>query len=188
MNATQRELVRNLKEHGIRENIPNISFLGGEILQFLAQITAAKTFFEIGCANGFSTLFLADMAQQSGGKVVTCDISVPSFTAAQKNIRQSGLSSSVDFRFGDACTVLRKNEVFDYIFIDGQKNRTHEFFALAADHLAPRGIIVIDDTTRFPEKMKAFFSVRKNNTQFSFWDIAVEQDDTMTVAFLQESS
>src|SRR6185295_17969714 len=107
--------LKNLARYGKTKNIPNISEQTGEILQFLIHISRAKKILEIGCANGFSTIFLAD--------------------AAQKNITAAGLSAFVEFRCGDGMKIVRSPEKFDCIFIDAEKKRTHEFFTLAQRHL-----------------------------------------------------
>lgn len=175
--------MEELKRYGVANSIPNISFATGEILQFFLHISGAKTVFEIGCANGFSTIFLALGVASKKGKVVTCDVSAPSFKAAQENIKIAGLNEVIEFRFGDARTVLDTGEKFDCVFIDGQKNQTHEFFILASKHLTPRGLIILDDTSKFPEKMAAFQQLRTMQREFCFFDIPVDGDDTVTVAF-----
>src|SRR6185295_7811605 len=152
--------LKNLARYGKTKNIPNISEQTGEILQFLIHISRAKKILEIGCANGFSTIFLADAARKNNGSVLTCDVSAPSFAAAQKNITAAGLSAFVEFRCGDGMKIVRSPEKFDCIFIDAEKKRTHEFFTLAQRHLTKNGLIIIDDTKKFAEKMRAFKSLR----------------------------
>ncbi|MBI5414694.1 tRNA (adenine(22)-N(1))-methyltransferase TrmK [Candidatus Peregrinibacteria bacterium] len=180
------ELLRfleQMKRDGISRNIPNISISSGHILQFFLRIIGAKNVFEIGCANGFSTIFLADALRDAGGKLVTSDVSQPSFEEAQENLSKVHLSKYVDFRFGDAVNVLDEHEKFDLIFIDGQKNRTHEFFEFAKKHLFPRGIILVDNTAKFPKKMEAFTKLRNREFEFFFFDILLDASDMMTVAF-----
>ena len=175
--------LRQLKQEGKDKNIPNISFFSATLLRFFGSITNARSIFEIGCANGFSTIFLAEIVRRNGGAVLTCDISKPSFEEAQKNLRKANLASFVKFRFGDALKILKPTEKFDFIFIDGQKDQTHKFFLLAKQHLTKTGLIIIDDTKLFPKKMHDFYLLRQTEKHFLFFDIPVEDRDTITVAF-----
>ncbi len=188
MNIALQTLLQNLKEEGEKRNIPNISFQTGEILQFLIQIIRAKNVLEIGCANGFSTIFLAAVAEKIGGKVVTCDISLPSFREAQKNVKSASLSDIVEFRFGDGRNICIKKENFKFIFIDAQKDKTHEFFEYGIRFLSPDGVICIDNARKFPQKMSLFDTLKSQTKDFIFFDIFISEHDAMTLCFSQNTS
>ena len=181
-NLSREEFLMKLKSFGEQENIPNISWTGVDTLRFFLEIKKTKKVMEIGCANGFSTIVIADMIEKWGGKVVTCDVSTPSIASAQANWAACGLQN-IEVREGSALEVFEeeKEGSFDFIFIDGQKSWTHKFFTMAAQKLSPSGIIIVDDTKKFADKMKSFKNlISKEKEKWIFFEVP-EEDDALMV-------
>ena len=108
----------------IENDIPNVTEVGGRFLNMLIKMTQAKQVLEIGCANGYSTIWMAEAVRKNGGKVSTIDFSKPTFEAAKKNLAKAGLSDYVNFYFGNALVVIldiEEPEQFVFIFVDGEK-------------------------------------------------------------------
>lgn len=179
MNTSLSKLMASLAREGKEKNIPNISMRTGSILTFFLEITKARSILEIGCANGFSTLFLAEYAKKNESRIVACDFSRPLFEAAKKNIADAGLASFVEFRFGNALHSLSSGERFDFVFIDGEKKSTLDFLVLSLAHLTEKGIILIDNASRFPEKMAPFCVFLENNASLCSLNIPTENGDSM---------
>lgn len=153
------DFLKDLKRYGIVNNIPNVTERGGRLINLLVRITKAKNILEIGCANGYSTIWLAEAADHNGGKVTTFDFSEPSFEAARYNIGDVGLLNLVDFHFGDFLKIfskVKKPEKFDFVFVDGQKRSYWDFWNLIESRLNPNALVVFDDVLEFPEKTDAF--------------------------------
>lgn len=140
----------------------------------------------MGCANGFSSLVIAEQLEGWNGTLVTGDISEPSFLEAKKNAEIFG-SKNIDFRFGNILeTVSLADGPFDFIFIDAQKSHTHLFFDFAKQLLSSQGIIVIDDTQKFAHKMHTFHSHFQKEKDEWYYSIIPETDDAMMI-FMKKS-
>src|SRR5690606_30116670 len=72
------------------------------------RIQQSKSILEIGTSTGYSTLWLANVAQNTQGQVTTIEID-PSRTAqAQQYAQELGLDEVIDFWVGDAQKFLEK--------------------------------------------------------------------------------
>ena len=119
MNQELLGFLKELKQYGIENDIPNVTERGGRFLNMLVKMTGAKQILEIGCANGYSTIWLADAVKQNGGKIYAIDHSKPTFESAKKNLVKVGLSDTVDFYFGNALEVIESiinPDLFDFVF------------------------------------------------------------------------
>lgn len=153
------DFLKDLKQYGIVNNIPNVTERGGRLINLLVKITKAKNVLEVGCANGYSTIWLAEAVDRNGGKVTTFDFSEPSFEAARYNVGDVGLLKLVDFHFGDFLKVfpkVKKPEKFDFVFVDGQKRSYWDFWNLIEGRLSSNALVVFDDVLEYPEKTESF--------------------------------
>ena len=144
--------LKELKKYGIENDIPNVTEVGGRFLNMLIKMTQAKQVLEIGCANGYSTIWMAEAVRKNGGKVSTIDFSKPTFEAAKKNLAKAGLSDYVNFYFGNALEVIldiEEPEQFDFIFVDGEKKSYWDFWEAIQDRLAINAVIIFDDVLSF---------------------------------------
>lgn len=181
-NISREEFLEKLKNFGEKENIPNISWTGTHALRFFLEMKKPKKVMEIGCANGFSTIVIADYLEKWGGRLITCDVSTPSIASAKENLRVAKIEN-VEIREGSALEVFEDESDFDFIFIDGQKSWTKKFFCMAEEKISPAGIIVVDDTEKFPEKMKSFqnyIACDAKKEQWNYFRIP-EKDDALMV-------
>lgn len=172
--------LQKLKKFGEQENIPNISWTAVDLLRFLLSKTQPKKVLEMGCANGFSSIVLADMLQKWNGTLLTGDVSLPSIKSAICNAQACGIEN-IEFRFGNILeTVDASDSPFDFIFIDAQKSWTHSFFSFAKTLLSPSGIIVVDDTQKFPDKMKSFHNlIHREKDEWRHFTVPEENDAIM---------
>jgi caffeoyl-CoA O-methyltransferase/O-methyltransferase len=117
------------------------------LLQMLVQMTRARRVLEIGAFIGVSTIYLAK-ALPPGGEVVTIE-KFPEFAEiCRANFDQNGVADRIRLIVGDASEILQSlpdSERFDFIFIDGNKERYAEYFRMAERLLDPGGLIIVDD-------------------------------------------
>src|SRR5436305_421539 len=74
----------------------------GQLLNLLATQAKAKTILEVGSSYGYSTVWLAEAARTTGGKLITLEAIPEKQAHAREQIQKAGLAGSVDFRLGDA--------------------------------------------------------------------------------------
>jgi len=153
------ELLLHLREYGRINSIPNISDKNAQFLRDMIHIGGVKNLLEIGTANGFSTIHLCMALRENKGTLTSIDYSLPSYHEAVENIKQARMDDIATLIFGNALTELPKlrEKSFDMIFIDGQKKRTLDFYALSYPLLKDGGFFIIDDVIKFSEKMSSFY-------------------------------
>jgi predicted O-methyltransferase YrrM len=169
--------LRALKQYGIKKNIPNISPQLGKFLNNLVKILNCQNILEIGCANGYSTIWMAEAMDKNKGKMVVIDRSLPSLKAVKNNLAQFSFSSLIELIEGDAVHILPKfKQKFDLIFVDAQKNLYAQFWELAKNLLEKNGIIIFDNVRKFPEKTQDFWRLIENQSKFEYLEIPQEKD------------
>lgn len=176
MKKTFLEKLNNLKEYGLKNQIPNISYEVGMFLNILIRNKKIKKVLEIGTANGYSTICMTEALKENNGKITTFEISIPSYKEAQNNFKKFKLNNFIDSHFEDFLNA-KLNSKFDLIFIDGQKNKTLKFFNKAKKLLKNNGIIIIDDIIKFKEKMNEFYKYIEKQKEFYYVILPIDIDD-----------
>lgn len=118
------------------------------IMQWLIAATEAKRVLEIGAFIGVSALYFAE-SLPADGKVVTLEKFDHFAEIARKNFALNGYSDKIELKLGDAHDViptLPRNELFDVVFIDGNKERYADYFHMVEPIVRSGGIIVVDDS------------------------------------------
>ncbi len=119
--------------------------LQGKMLEFFAKMMNAEYILEIGTYTGYSGICLA-RGLKRGGKLITIDINDELETMVRGFFEESGLSSQIDYRLGNARTILPELKgPFDLVFIDADKFYYAEYFELIIDKVRPGGIILADN-------------------------------------------
>jgi len=123
--------------------------VGEEAAHFLRALVVArgaKRILEIGTSYGYSTLFLADAARQTGGKVTTLELSGSKLAYARSQLTKASLASHVDWREGDALALLdRLDGPFDFVLLDLWKELYIPCFERFLPKLAENAIIAADN-------------------------------------------
>jgi predicted O-methyltransferase YrrM len=123
----------------------------GQLMNLLVKETKAKTLLEVGTSYGYSTVWLAEAARATGGKVITLDVHAGKQEHARSALAKAGLASFVDFKLGDARESLAALAgPFDFVLLDLWKDLYIPCFDLFHPKLAP-GAIVIADNMLYPE-------------------------------------
>ncbi|QEC48675.1 O-methyltransferase [Baekduia soli] len=118
----------------------------GRLLQVLVAALAPRLVVEVGTYAGWSALAMA-AALPPGGRLVTLELDDAYADFAQRHIEASPYADRVELRRGDARESLAALDgPFDLVFIDADKTGYPAYFEAALAKLAPRGIIVADNT------------------------------------------
>jgi len=121
--AEETALMQSLPiQEGVKRRDEFLLPVGPEVGQFLNSMVKsadAKTILEIGTSYGYSTIWLAEAASKTGGKVITLEIDPQKVEYAKSKIAAAGLAKYVDFRVGDALeSIQQATETFDFVLID----------------------------------------------------------------------
>lgn len=123
--------------------------VGPEVGAFLHALVLGRRparILELGTSYGYSTLFLADAARQIGGRVISMDLADYKQAHAQAQLAKAGLADFVEFRTGDAVTMIADDAgPFDLVLLDVWKDLYLPCFEALYPKLADEGIIVADN-------------------------------------------
>src|SRR5689334_9660384 len=76
------------------------------MLSILVRSGQRTRLLEIGTSNGYSTIWLAWAAQQTGGRVTSIERDARKQNMAAANLERAGLRDVVDLRCGDATEIV----------------------------------------------------------------------------------
>jgi predicted O-methyltransferase YrrM len=123
----------------------------GRILNTLAKSIRAKTILELGTSYGYSTVWLAEAARATGGKLITLDVADYKQAYARERLARAGLLEFVEFHLGDARETLRALPApFDFVLLDLWKDLYIACLDLFYPKLAP-GAFIAADNMIYPE-------------------------------------
>ena len=118
----------------------------GLFLQFMISLTGARRVLEIGTFTGFSSL----MMTYGGAEQVVClDVSEEFTSVARRYWAEAGVDGQIDLRLGPAVESLeqmRAEEMFDFVFIDADKDNYPAYFELSLARLNTTGLMAVDNT------------------------------------------
>ena len=118
----------------------------GTLLNIFIREARAKTVLEVGTSYGYSTLWMAEAARSTGGKVITLDAKAEKQSYARRMLDKAGLAQYVDFRCGDALELIRQmTETIDLALIDLWKDVYIPCFDLILERAATGALIVADN-------------------------------------------
>jgi predicted O-methyltransferase YrrM len=121
------------------------------LLNLLVKESKSRSILEIGTSLGYSTLWLAEAARATGGQVITVELREVKAEHARRQIERAGLSQWVEFRIGDARSILKEvSGPFDFVLIDLWKDLYVASFDLVYPKLA-RGATIVADNMLIPE-------------------------------------
>jgi predicted O-methyltransferase YrrM len=118
----------------------------GRLMHALVVGLKAQTIVELGTSYGYSTLFLAEAARQTGGKVYSYDVAGEKQAYAHERLRRAGLADQVIFRLGDAVEFLPGQPgPVDFVLMDLWKDLYVPCLKAVAPLLGPSGTILADN-------------------------------------------
>jgi predicted O-methyltransferase YrrM len=129
----------------------------GRFLWFLVQAVGARTIVEIGTSRGVSTLWLADAARATGGRVVTVDTDATAQEEARMTVERAGLGDFVSFRVEDGGAALAgyADGELDLLFLDAERTEYPRWWPHPSRVLRPGGVLVADNATSHPGEIAA---------------------------------
>ena len=101
------ELARFGKENDARETerlrrMLNITPDTGRLLWIMVGTSRATRILEVGTSNAYSTIWLADAARGTGGRVISLELDSAKVVLARGNLTRAGLGDRVEIRAGRA--------------------------------------------------------------------------------------
>lgn len=141
------ELVKETNALGATAQM-QISPEQGQFLEMIVRLINAKNCLEIGRFTGLSTLCIAK-GLTADGKVVTIDNSSEFLFFAEKYWKKEGVENKIESIIGKGVEVLQslldQQKIFDFVFIDADKNNYNNYYELSLQLISSNGLIIIDN-------------------------------------------
>lgn len=166
------ELEQKGREHDARQTEHSKKMLNLEpdtarLVHILARSGGAKRILEIGTSNGYSTIWLASVVAENGGRVTTIDVSADKQTMARENLQRAGLLDFVELVLGKAGTIVKELAgPFDVVFIDADRTGAAENLKALMPKLAPAVLLLADNVHSHPEEIAGYLAAVKKLEEF----------------------
>jgi predicted O-methyltransferase YrrM len=147
----------------------NITPDTGRLLWILVRSSGARRILEVGTSNAYSTIWLADAARHTGGRVVTLEADAAKVQLARANLEKAGVADRVDIVHGPAAASLaRLAGPFDFVFLDADRPSYRTYLEAVLPRLAPGGLLVADNVVSHREELDDYLaSVKSDPRLFS---------------------
>ena len=167
MDETLETLLDELHHYGVEhdadrpdrlDRLRNVEPDTARLLAVLIRATGARSILELGTANGYSTLWLADAARATGGTVLSVEVEQARSVQAAMNLRRAGLADRVVLKVDDAANVLRESAaaVWDFVFLDAERPAYPGYWPDIVRTLRPGGLLVVDNVISHAEQICGF--------------------------------
>ena len=132
------------------------------------RVQQSKKILEIGTSTGYSTLWLANAAQETQGQITTLEIEPDRTAQAQKYAQELGLDHVIDFRIGDAQAFLNNNlNHYDFILLDAERDAYVDYWDNLQHMLVPkRGILIVDNVISHAAEVQEFIALVQSDARF----------------------
>lgn len=168
MQAFRKDLLTELANFG-RENdqahtareakMLNITPDTGPFLALLVKTGRYSRILEIGTSNGYSTIWLADAAGQTGGRVTTLERSAAKAALAHANFERAQVEVELVVADADEWLPAQTGASFDFIFLDSDRGQYAGWWPVLQRLLMPGGLIVADNAVSHAAEMQAFIEL-----------------------------
>lgn len=129
-----------------------------ELLGVLIRATGARRVLELGTSNGYSTLWLADAVEATGGRVLSVELDGARTELARTNLGAAGLAERVELRTGDAADVLARSQdgAWEFVFLDAERPAYPGYLPDLVRTLVPGGVLAVDNVISHEHELVEF--------------------------------
>ena len=138
-------LLKQVAIEGVELDLPSINSAVGRLLETLVLVTGAQRVLEIGTANGYSALWLAQSLPHNG-RLISIELDPARAQIARGHFDDAGIGNRANVMVGNAARLVHKvSGPFDVIFNDGDKRQYLQLLDRLVTLLRPGGVLVTDN-------------------------------------------
>jgi predicted O-methyltransferase YrrM len=155
----------------------------GRFVWFLAQAVQARAIVEVGTSRGVSTLWLADAARGTGGRVLSIDTDAAAQEHARRSVTAAGLAGHVDFRVDDGGAVLAAlpDGGVDLLFLDAERPEYPSWWPHPVRVLRAGGVLVVDNALSHPAEIAPTRDLLDRDERLAVTTIAVGKGELVAL-------
>lgn len=139
-----------------------------ELLAMLVLAKQAKRILEIGTSGGYSTLWLAAAAEQTGGHLTSLEIEEARRQTALGHIEANGLTDRTTLLCADAADFLQKHaDPYDFILLDAERPAYPAYWPHLIQCLSEKGaLLVVDNVVSHAGQVQEFIALVQADERF----------------------
>jgi predicted O-methyltransferase YrrM len=140
------------------ERMRNLEPDTAALLAVLVRAIQPARMLELGTSNGYSTIWLADAARETGGSLTSVDIDPARTASAALNLRRAQLEEHVELLTDDAANTLSSapDARFGLVVLDSERPAYASYWPDLLRTLEPGGLLVVDNVLSHAEEVAAF--------------------------------
>jgi len=155
----------------------------GRFVWFLAQAVQARAIVEVGTSRGVSTLWLADAARATGGRVLSIDTDAGAQEHARRSVTTAGLADRVDFRVDDGGAALADlaDGAVDLLFLDAERTEYPSWWPHPVRVLRTGGVLIVDNALSHPAEIEPVRELLEHDERLSVTTIPVGKGELVAL-------
>ncbi len=170
------------RETDRRRRMLNVTPDTGRLLWILARAARATRILEVGTSNAYSTIWLADAARATGGRVTTLEREPAKVALASENLARAGLADWVEVREGPAAETLPELPgPFDLVFLDADRPSYLAYLDLVVPRLVPGGLLVADNVVSHAHELGDFLARLASHAELSSVTVPVGKGEAIAI-------
>jgi predicted O-methyltransferase YrrM len=149
----------------------NLEPATAELLTLVVRVAGAREIVEIGTSNGYSAIWLADAARDTGGRVTTVD--VEQWPGVAENLGRAGVNVVRLLEDGGAYLAGRDDASVDLLFLDAERTEYAGWWPHPTRVLRPGGVLAIDNVLSHPGEVAGVLALIAADPAFVAETVAV---------------
>ena len=146
------DVMRRLREETQKREDANMQIAPeqGQFMALLAELIGARRCIEVGTFTGYSALAVARVLPE-GGELICCDVDEDYTSVGKPYWEEAGVAEKIDLRIAPAKETLQalidegQTGVFDFMFIDADKDGYDGYFEQGLQLLRTGGLFAFDN-------------------------------------------
>lgn len=156
-------LLREIEKEAKKTNVPIIRTQTQSLMKLLLAMKKPMSILEVGCAIGFSALFMSEYAPV-GCQITTIEKYEKRIPIAKENFKRAGKEQSITLLEGDALDLLKEMDgSYDFIFMDAAKGQYIHFLPDVLRLLSIGGILLSDNVLQDGDIIESRYAVTRRN-------------------------
>jgi predicted O-methyltransferase YrrM len=149
----------------------NLEPATAELLTLVLRIAGAREIVEIGTSNGYSAIWLADAARDTGGSVTSVDVF--EWPGVSANLSAAGVTVRRVIADGGSFLASLPDASVDLLFLDAERIEYLGWWPHPARVVRPGGLLAMDNVLSHPDEVAPVLALLDADPSFTGETVAV---------------